>query len=150
MSPGSYVQVILPLPGDLPADGVRFDGQTLYVSSGNRVFKSSSKPLAELQEVPSQQPDGGAPERPRHRGQERAAEQGEPPEPLEQHDALDFLRSHFLKEPIGIVDRAVRVAPPVIAKAVDLLSVPSLAARGSKLSLALSAKRQQRCSAGVM
>jgi len=38
-TPGTYVQVILPLPNDLPADKVAFDGQTLYVTSGTRTFK---------------------------------------------------------------------------------------------------------------
>lgn len=42
-TPGTYVQMILPLPGDLPADKVVFDGQTLYVTSGPRVFKRSVK-----------------------------------------------------------------------------------------------------------
>ena len=32
-TPGTYVQMILPLPGDVIADKVAFDGQTLYASS---------------------------------------------------------------------------------------------------------------------
>ncbi len=38
-TPDTYVQMILPLPGDLPADKVVFEGQTLYVTSGSRIFK---------------------------------------------------------------------------------------------------------------
>jgi hypothetical protein len=38
-TPDTYVQMILPLPGDLPADKVVFDGQMLYVTSGTQVFK---------------------------------------------------------------------------------------------------------------
>ena len=38
-TPGTYVQVILPLPNDLPAVKVAFDGQTLYVTSVTGTFK---------------------------------------------------------------------------------------------------------------
>jgi enterochelin esterase-like enzyme len=42
-TPGTYVLVILPLPGDLPVDRVAFHGETLYASSGARVFKRALK-----------------------------------------------------------------------------------------------------------
>ena len=38
-TPGTYVEVILPLPNDLPADKVAFDGQRLYATSGSKTFK---------------------------------------------------------------------------------------------------------------
>src|SRR5437762_7146487 len=46
-TPGTYVQVILLLPNDLPADKVAFDGQTLYVTSGTRTFKRLLKVLGQ-------------------------------------------------------------------------------------------------------
>jgi enterochelin esterase-like enzyme len=42
-TPGTYTQMILPLHGDLPADKVVFDGQTLYAGSGDRIFKRHVK-----------------------------------------------------------------------------------------------------------
>jgi hypothetical protein len=55
-TPGTYVQMILPLPGDLPADKVVFDGQTLYVTSGTRIFKRLVKVPGRAADSPISQP----------------------------------------------------------------------------------------------
>ena len=55
-TPGTYVQMILPLPRDLPADKVAFDGQTLYATSGTRTFKRLVKVPGRTADSPITQP----------------------------------------------------------------------------------------------
>jgi hypothetical protein len=55
-TPGSYVQMILPLPGDLAADNVVLDGQTLYATAGQRLFKRPVKVPGRTANSPSSAP----------------------------------------------------------------------------------------------
>lgn len=55
-TPDTYVQMILPLPGDLPADKVVFDGDTLYAASGTRTFKRPVKVPGRTADSPVSKP----------------------------------------------------------------------------------------------
>jgi hypothetical protein len=48
--------MILPLPGDLPADRVVFDGQTLFVTAGTRNFKRRLKVTGRTADSPMSAP----------------------------------------------------------------------------------------------